>query len=434
MKRILVAGCGIGGLSAALNLARKGFDVTVFEQNAKEDLGHDWHDTMYITSFDFAGFSRPAKDNFTPHRICNYVNPQKDVKVIPNSTPGADIGYIDRKLLINHLIAEAEQSGVKIIFGARVISAVTENDFVKGLSVIINNEEKIFSGDLVIDSCGMDSALRKSLPKAAGIIPSVDPRDTLVVYRAYFENSYGSAKKPEFNMHFFHCRKQGVSWTIDCDGYVDILIGGFGSLTKEDLNKALCDFRTEYPQMGKEPIRGGSVAKIPMRRTLPIIVWNGYAAVGDAAVMIEPLSGSGISLSLRGGKILADTVEKTDGEYSLCALWNYQYAYFRDSGNNQLFSDALKHTLSTISADDMDYLFQKRILTAKELSMSFDSGYKVGELVSKVFWMVARPKLLIKFLQAGKRIVSINSITELMPEKYDKTAVDAWIKKYEGEL
>ena len=37
MKTILVAGAGHGGLSAAINLARKGYDVTVIEKQKREE-------------------------------------------------------------------------------------------------------------------------------------------------------------------------------------------------------------------------------------------------------------------------------------------------------------------------------------------------------------------------------------------------------------
>ena len=39
---------------------------------------------------------------------------------------------------------------------------------------------------------------------------------------------------------------------------------------------------------------------------LPMIVADGYAAVGDSAAMTIPLNGSGINLSMNAGKLLAD--------------------------------------------------------------------------------------------------------------------------------
>ena len=50
VSRILVAGAGYGGLTAAINLARKGIAVTVLEQKQECDMGHDWH-ASFIISF-----------------------------------------------------------------------------------------------------------------------------------------------------------------------------------------------------------------------------------------------------------------------------------------------------------------------------------------------------------------------------------------------
>ena len=43
-KKIIVAGAGHGGLTAAGLLAEKGFDVTIYERGQKGKLGYDWTD------------------------------------------------------------------------------------------------------------------------------------------------------------------------------------------------------------------------------------------------------------------------------------------------------------------------------------------------------------------------------------------------------
>ena len=43
-KKIIVAGAGHGGVIAAAKLAKAGFDVTVYEKQKRENIGHDWED------------------------------------------------------------------------------------------------------------------------------------------------------------------------------------------------------------------------------------------------------------------------------------------------------------------------------------------------------------------------------------------------------
>ena len=47
--KIIVAGAGHGGLAAAAELAKAGYDVSVYEAKKRNELGHDWEDRF---SFD----------------------------------------------------------------------------------------------------------------------------------------------------------------------------------------------------------------------------------------------------------------------------------------------------------------------------------------------------------------------------------------------
>ena len=54
-KRIVVAGAGHGGIIAAYNLAKAGYDVSILEMKAKQsELGYDWEDTFDIKAFERA--------------------------------------------------------------------------------------------------------------------------------------------------------------------------------------------------------------------------------------------------------------------------------------------------------------------------------------------------------------------------------------------
>ena len=40
-KTIIVAGGGHGGIAVAALLAKRGYDVTVYEKNSRENMGYD---------------------------------------------------------------------------------------------------------------------------------------------------------------------------------------------------------------------------------------------------------------------------------------------------------------------------------------------------------------------------------------------------------
>ena len=103
----------------------------------------------------------------------------------------------------------------------------------------------------------------------------IDKNDVFYAWRGYFDKTDDTMTDPESNIYFYHCNHKGMDWIITKEGYIDILVGGFGELSKEDVINALRDFRKDYPFLGTELIRGGRLEKIPLGKSLPVFVYNG---------------------------------------------------------------------------------------------------------------------------------------------------------------
>jgi flavin-dependent dehydrogenase len=64
-----------------------------------------------------------------------------------------------------------------------------------------------------------------------------------------------------------------------------------------------------------------------------MMVFDGYAAIGDSAFMTVPIIGSGIANSLKAARMLADTIlADRDGAYDFEHLWKYQTRYYKNIG------------------------------------------------------------------------------------------------------
>ncbi|MCQ2480278.1 MAG: NAD(P)/FAD-dependent oxidoreductase [Clostridia bacterium] len=428
MKKIVVAGCGHGGLTAAANLAQRGFEVTIVEMNKREDLGYDWHDSVRKKDFADAGLPVPDESNFLPaDRMC-YYNPKKNVKVVPNKPASTSYAYMDRKFLINHLIDFALECGVNILFECKVLGAICTFDRVAGIRYENNGGIYEIRGDLVIDACGLYSPVRLSLPDVFGVPNKVDEKDVFYAWRAYFEKHESTITDPESNIYFFHCGKPGMDWAITKDGYMDILVGGFGSLSKEDIKAAVKDFRSDYPYMGNNIIRGGTSDKIPLGKTLPVFVCNGYAAVGNSAYMTEPLSGSGIDLSIFAGKLLAETVTTCKGDCCIENLWMYNYLYIKTQAEKRYSSAIIKSLMSSLKAEDIDFLMEKKIMTEKEIA---GTGGKptIFQQIRKLA-VLFRPRLYLPLLSILKKNKLAAKLKKTLPKHYNKEAVESWAAEY----
>ena len=437
MKRIIVAGAGHGGLTAAYNLAKIGYDVTVFEMKEKDELGHDWHDGLDFSAFDGSGIPRPNEDMYTMGIPQVFHNPSCTASVkIPHE--GRDGFNMDRKVLIRYLADCAEKAGAKLRFGIRVLGPVTIGSKVIGIKYSENSEIRTALCDLVIDAAGVHSPVRRNLPQKCGIENDILPKDIFHVYRVYYKNTTGEILDPPYNIHLFHENRPGIDWFITEDDRVDILIGKFGikgKLTPEEVTEGLDAFKKLYPFMGSDIIRGGAFADIPLRKMLSKIVCDGYAAVGDSAGMTIPLNGCGINLAMIAGKILADAVaEAGENELSEEMLWKYEYNYFMNLGHRLVIIDVLKQFFGVIRGKNVDFFLEADILTADQLSRGNGKGIKISKdfilHIVKTCWRVWY--LFFPLVDTFKNVPVLNRVVYSMPENYNANKVRKWINKYKS--
>lgn len=428
MKKIVVAGCGHGGLTAAANLSRNGYDVTIIEKRKREDLGYDWHDSVGKKAFETSGIPSPGDSCFLQaDRMC-YYNPKKTVKVVPERAASKSYGYLDRKFLINYLIDYALECGVEIIFEAEIVSALCSAQCVEGIKYIKDGKEKKLFADMTIDACGLFSPVRLSLPDRFGIKNKVEKDDVFYAWRGYFEKTDDTITDPESNIYFFHCNTRGMDWLITKDGYLDVLVGGFGALSDDDIKKALADFKAEYSCMGDKLLQGGYSDRIPLGKSLPVFVCNGYAATGNSAYMTEPLSGSGVDLSMYSGKILADAIIESDGDCSVENLWKYNYKYIKKQSEKRYMQAIIKGLMSSLEGDDIDFLMEKHLMTQKEIAGT-GGDYTIKQLLEKLN-AVKRPKLFGPLIRMLGKITLAEKLKKDIPEAYNKKKVSAWSAEY----
>lgn len=433
MRKITVAGAGHGGIAAGMLLAKKGYDVTVYELKGRDEMGYDWHDCMSIDQFMKIGLPIPDEKDLLPFMPMAYYNPARTVKLTPPFRTGTSLRYIDRKFLINYLIDGAEKAGVKFVFGARITGAVMRGTTVAGISAIIAGEQKEILSDLVIDAAGVCSPVRRSLPTELGIKKEITEEETFYIYRAYYEKATEEFLDPKYTIFFFNDGRVGMDWLISDSEFVDVLIGTFGPMDMETALKSVDNFRKAYPLIGEKKLRGGTqIEKIPLRRTLPMIVANGYAAVGDSAAMTEPLSGSGINLSINAGVLLAETVIRAkDRNYTVAVLWEYQYNYFKKHGNGQLGADFVKQMMAKLTFKQLDGLFEGKLFTEKEVASGPSASYTPQELLEKAKGLVRFPSVVPHLARFGISQMKTGSVRALMPQQYDKEKIEKWQIKYE---
>ena len=431
MKKIIVAGAGHGGLIASYHLAKAGYDVTVYERNNRDRLGHDWHDYLDMTAFSGAGIPEPDESLYRHGAHQAFRNPKGNVKIEVEYKDDARV--MDRKELYRYILSLCDEAGVKFLFGTEISGVLFDNRKITGLKIIKDGEEEKIYADLVIDAAGMYSVVRRKLPAYCEIQREIEKKDIFHVYRAYYKNSEPVHIEPSYIMDLFHMNRPGLDWTIFEEDYTDILLGKFGAageLTQDEIDAAVTSYKKDYPFITDEIVRGGVVRDIPIAKMLPMIVAEGYAAVGDSAAMTIPLNGSGIVLSMKAGKILADTIIES-GKTDKKSLWKYQYRYFTTLAKDYVLVCKLKDFFTFVDGALIDYFLEADILTAELLACG--SG-DINIPTEQIFRIISKAgpvlKLTPDIIRNFKTLVHLPAVMNNMPEEYDEAKVKAWVETY----
>ncbi len=434
MSKIIVAGGGHGGIAAAALMAKNGLDVTVYEKNNADAMGYDWTDIFAPDSLAEIGLSLPDEDLFEYKTDMTFYSTNEKTSIKQDVPPDELEIKMERRDIYKYIIDYAVKCGVKFKYGHTIQAPIIDGNRVVG----IKTHKGDIYGDLIIDACGCNSPVRRGLPKNWHIQNTARKNEKFYVYRAFYNKNEGAFADDKYKVCLLPEGITGIGWVASEEEYTDLLIGRFESFDIDEANRTAEVFRTKNPTLGTEVVRGGQFVEIPVRQPLSLMVCDGYAAIGDSAFMTVPIIGSGIANSFRAAKILTETVvaDKT-GEYKGETLWNYQYNFYKKLGSGLAPLAVVKLLLTKLKPEQLDYIFEKGILTAKEMtitakSTSFTDFFHLSpDLPVRGLAIVKDSDLLMKMLWAGKTMASVVAVCAKMPKKYEKAKVISWAWKYD---
>lgn len=435
MSRILVAGAGHGGVTAAIKLAEAGYDVTIVEKNSRENCGLEQFDSFDATAMEYAGFEIPERYKAKGNQL-TFVPLDDDVT--PITLPVSE-GYnnlkVDRKDFINYLFDLADKAGAKFLFETEITGPIMLGNRVAGIKTSSGD----MYADLIIDACGIYSPVRRNLLDFLCIDKNPEMFDVLHTYRAEIERIPDVPEpKTEYNLYFKYDGPIGFNWLITEKQVVDVLLVRFHEISYSDVADGLHLLYTYNPHMGKKVIRGGKFVDIPVRPPLAVMVADGYAAVGDAAFMTFSAKGSGIAYSLKAGTMLAESViADSKGFFTGETLWEYQRRFFKEIGFDACRIAAFKNMLPYVKAEEVNGLIKDKLFTTEELSGILTYGLMKGVSKNTISYIREKIKLLDDYPEFKAKLLNVvtwagkASVMEAFyPAKYDYDTIVKWSQRY----
>lgn len=433
-KKIIVAGLGHGGIAAAALLAKRGYDVTVYEKKEQGTLGYDWTDIFAPAALKIAEIPMPPRNKYEFKENMTFFSPNAK-RGLEQQVPHDELEIkMERKDIYEHLINHAVNCGVKIEYGCEVLSPIVKDKRVVG----INTADGEKHADLIIDACGMNSPVRRNLPKELGIENEAARNERITIFRAFFNKASDEDVKAKFRVMLLEDKKLIVSWVASEEEHTDLLVGTFNEFSTEEVHTFAEHLRTKCPRLGTEIVRGGQFVEIPVRHPLSIMVADGYAAIGDSAFMTVPLIGSGIANSLKAAKMLADTViSDKDDSYTAEKLWNYQVKYYRALGAGLAPLECVKFLLLSLEPEELDYCFNSGMLNEDNITMTANFTaltdlfkLDIPDLINKGVQVIKYPALFKKILGCGVGIAKVMAACAAMPPVWNEKAVKTWADTY----
>jgi len=250
--------------------------------------------------------------------------------IAPNGTsvsleqenPGNTVGYIlDRKIFDRELVWQAAEAGADIFVKTRATAPIMEGGAVRGAKVMATGSPADIRADVVLAADGTEA----QFARWAGLDTTVPLREMMSCAQYLLTDIDIDAASTDFYLGN-DVAPEGYLWVFpkgERTANVGIGISGRksrdGSRAKDYLDRFI---GKNFPE-GKtiEAIAGG----VPVCQPLPCTVADGLMVIGDAARVVDPLTGGGIGNAMYTGKLAAQVASEciSAGDCSKAALMPY---------------------------------------------------------------------------------------------------------------
>ncbi len=380
MKRdydVVVVGAGPAGSMTAKWAAKKGAKVLMIEKRQEigspvrcgEGISKAWHDSV--------GLKLDKKSVAWEVKGAKLVSPNGSTFYLSEKMAGDEVGIVIDRVFFDKLLArDAIKAGSDLQLKASATKLLKSGNKVVGVRVRSMEGTKDITCGCVVGADGFES----QVGRWAGIDTSLAPRDITSCFQYRLTN---------IDQDFDYC--EFVLGSKAPGGYIwifpknkDTANVGIGmQLTKlsqpADVKKYLDKFIQGDPRLRKgrplELVSGAVSVCAPIEKT----IGDGILLVGDAARMIDPITGGGISNSCKAAKVAGEVLAKAtkENDFSERSLTRYENGW-RDILENQLYRNWLaKEKLVTLS----DETFDKVIATLNEVGVDKMSTFAILKAV-----------------------------------------------------
>ena len=364
---VLVIGGGPGGAIAAKTAAEQGLKTCIVEKRAA--IGTPVRCAEGIGKEALSEFIE-ADHKWISAEIseAGIVSPDQTMMILDSSAVGSKVGYVlERKIFDRALVSQAAAAGADIFVKTSAKAPIIVDGMVKGAK--LDGDISQIQADVVIAADGVES----KFARWCGIDTSVKPRDMMSCAQYLLTDidinpgmnvfQMGTTIAPCGYLWIFPKGERTANVGIGIQGSKS----GENHRAKDYLNKFV---KERFPK-GKtlEFIAGGVTVSQPLAST----VSDGLMIVGDAARVVDPVTGGGIYNAMFTGRLAGETAVEciTKGDCSKTALSSYDEKWRNSPMGKSLYLNyKIKEYFLTLSDEKLNKLVHSAMrLNLKEYSV-----------------------------------------------------------------
>ncbi|MCW4004273.1 MAG: NAD(P)/FAD-dependent oxidoreductase [Candidatus Bathyarchaeota archaeon] len=392
----IVIGAGPVGSYVALQLAKLGVNVLVFEEHPTVGVPSHCAGHISIRSLKNMGlYPLPEGMVENTFSVANFYSPAGTKFSLHLSRPVT--AAVNRAMFDQYLAKQAEAAGASLSLNSRVQSLVIENGFVRGVDVNLGGTKERITSKIVLDAEGISSRLLRQTGltalKANGLLYAVEAdaenvqdfeQDAVSVF-------FGKSYAPGF-----------YGWLIPRrDGTAKVGLATNNGNPQEFLNRLMFKHPIASKMLSKSKITKINYHAISLGGPIERIYANGFLAVGDCASQVKPTTGGGVIFGLTCAKLAAEVASQAlkQGDVSADFLRVYQQRcdeLYRFDFRVML---RLRRFLNSLSDDKLDEMLRYcgKLGVDRALSNADEIDFQ-GRLLLEVLW---KPSVLATLMYFG---------------------------------
>jgi digeranylgeranylglycerophospholipid reductase len=305
MPDAIVVGGGPAGSFAALNLAKLGAKVIVFEEHEAIGVPSHCAGHLSIRSLRNLGlYPLPGKIVENTFSQANFYSPTGFKFSVHLATPVTCA--VNRAAFDKHIADKAEAAGTRYCLNSRVQSLLMEDGVVKGVNVKQGDKEERVPAKIVVDAEGIASRLLRQTGLSGlngerlvyGVEAEVENVKNLDLNAV--EVFVGKAYAPGF-----------YAWLMPrLDGTAKVGLATNKGNPKEFLQRLMLKHPVALKQLANAKITRIAFHPITLGGPISKAYSDGFLALGDAASQVKPTTGGGVVFGLTCARIAAEVADE----------------------------------------------------------------------------------------------------------------------------